>query len=116
VPYLFKLSILLGGIGVVEPHDERALEGLLVKLVDERSLRVTDVQETARLRREPDNHLPHLRPRQIHKLPSILLDLHMIGNGISISYIVNLNMTEQQDVSCKQNRCFGSMVNLNMTE
>ena len=75
VQYLFKLSILLGRIRVVEPHDERALEGLLVELVDERSLCMTDVQETARLRREPDNHLPHLCPRQVHKLPSILLDL-----------------------------------------
>ncbi len=42
--YLFKLGALLGRVGVVEAHDELAVEGLLVVLVQQRCLGVTHVQ------------------------------------------------------------------------
>jgi len=43
---LFKLCVFFLRVCVVKPHDQFAVEALLVVLVEKRGLRVTDVQVT----------------------------------------------------------------------
>ena len=96
IPYLLKHHILFLGVGVVEPHDELALPADLVVLIQQRCLRMSNVQvpevtmttKTLEIHcdqqlkaatephlprglgREPGDHLSHLRSGEVHKLPT----------------------------------------------
>jgi len=76
---LLVLLLLLGRIGVVEAHNEPALEDLLVVIVEEGGLGVSHMEEAAGLWREANHHLAQLRPRQVNKLPARAFLLLILG-------------------------------------
>ena len=81
---LLEMFLLLLGVGVVEPHNELAVVADLVILVQQGGLGVADVKVTRGLRWKPDDHLPHLSSRQLHKLTNILLLSFRLWGGMSI--------------------------------
>lgn len=71
-PYLFEMSIFLGRIRVIEAHNELAIESLLIVLIEEGGLGMTDVQISTGLRREPHDNFALLGSGQLNELALIL--------------------------------------------
>ena len=44
MPDMFEVNVFFLGVGIIKTHDERSLKRLLVVLVQQRSLGVTNVQ------------------------------------------------------------------------